>query len=150
MDTIGLMIWVWVVAAVFFLVAEILTVSFFISCFGVGAIAAALVAAFAPEAYTAQMAVFVAVSAITVALTRRFADRVSGKQAEDFGVDRLRGQSGVVLQAINSTTGTGRVRVAREEWRADSVNMELIEAGSVIEVIDIEGTHLVVRRRVQA
>lgn len=144
----GFMIWVWVVAAAFFLVVEIFTVSFFISCFGVGAIGAAIVAAFAPEAFTTQMAVFVVVSAITVALTRRFADRVSGKQAEEFGVDRLRGQSGVVVQAIDPVTGAGRVRVAREEWRADSVNMEPLAVGSMIEVIEVEGTHLVVRQRV--
>ncbi len=145
----GFMIWIWVVAAAFFLVIEIFTVSFFISCFGVGAIASAIVAVFAPEAYTAQMAVFVVVSAITVALTRRFADRVSGEQAEDFGVDRLRGQPGVVVQAIDPVTGSGRVRVEREEWRADSATMEPIEIGSMIEVIEIEGTHLVVRRRAQ-
>jgi membrane protein implicated in regulation of membrane protease activity len=145
----GFMIWVWVVAAAFFLVVEIFTVSFFISCFGVGAIGAAIVAAFAPGAYTTQMAVFVVVTAITVALTRRFADRVSGKQAEDFGVDRLRGQSGVVVQAIDPVTGAGRVRVAREEWRADSAMMDPIEVGATIEVIEIEGTHLVVRRHAQ-
>lgn len=145
----GFMIWIWVVAAAFFLVIEIFTVSFFISCFGVGAIASAIVAVFAPEAYTTQMAVFVVVSAITVALTRRFADRVSGEQAEDFGVDRLRGQPGVVVQAIDPVTGSGRVRVEREEWRADSATMEPIEIGSMIEVIEIEGTHLVVRRRAQ-
>ena len=141
------MIWVWVVAAAFFLVIEIFTVSFFISCFGVGAIGAAIVAAFAPEAYTAQMTVFVVLSAVTVALTRSFADRVSGKQAEDFGVDRLRGQPGVVVQAIDPVTGAGRVRVAREEWRADSANMEPIEAGSVVKVMEIEGTHLIVQRQ---
>ena len=144
----GFMIWVWVVAAAFFLVVEIFTVSFFISCFGVGAIGAAIVAAFAPEAYTTQMAVFVVVSAITVAMTRSFAERVSGKQAEDFGVDRLRGQPGVVVQAIDPVTGAGRVRVAREEWRADSVNMEPLAVGSMIEVVEVEGTHLVVRQRV--
>jgi len=144
----GFIIWVWVVAAAFFLVVEIFTVSFFISCFGVGAIGAAIVAAFAPEAYTTQMAVFVVVSAITVAMTRSFAERVSGKQAEDFGVDRLRGQPGVVVQAIDPVTGAGRVRVAREEWRADSVNMEPLAVGSMIEVVEVEGTHLVVRQRV--
>lgn len=138
-------IWVWVIAAAFFLVVEIFTVSFFISCFGVGAIAAAIVAAFAPDAFAVQMGVFVVVSAITVALTRRFADRVSGKQAEDFGVDRLIGQIGVVVQAIDPMTGNGRVRVAREEWRADAEDRQTIDTGIPIEVIDVDGTHLIVR-----
>ena len=63
------MIGVWVVAAAFFLIVEIFTVSFFISCFGVGAIAAAGVAFINATAYGWQMGVFVLVSAIAVALT---------------------------------------------------------------------------------
>ena len=124
-------------------------VEYLISCFGVGAIAAAGVAFINATAYGWQMGVFVLVSAIAVALTRSFADRVSGKQIENFGVDRLPGQSGVVVQAIDPTTGSGRVRVSREEWRADSANMDAIEVGCMIEVINIDGTHLVVQRRTQ-
>lgn len=148
MDVTTLIIWVWVVAAAFFFVVEIFTVSFFISAFGVGAAAAAIVAFIVPERYDAQMAVFVVVSAITVVLTRPFADRITGAQMEDFGVDRLRGQTGVVVQAIDPTTGSGRVRVAREEWRADSLTSQPIDVGSVINVVDIEGTHLVVQLHV--
>jgi membrane protein implicated in regulation of membrane protease activity len=139
-------VWVWVVAAAFFLVVEIFTVSFFISAFGVGAIAAAVVAAILPGSYEAQMVVFIAVSGITVVLTRPFAERITGKQQEEFGVDRLRGQTGVVVETIDPTTGSGRVRVAREEWRADAVDRQPIDVGAVVDVVDIEGTHLVVKR----
>jgi membrane protein implicated in regulation of membrane protease activity len=137
--------WVWVAMALFFFVAEIFTLGFVLACFGVGAAVAALLA-FAGLGAAWQLLAFVVVSALAVLLSRRFADRVSEPNAERVGVDRVLGKRAVVIEAIEADSASGRVRVEREEWRAEAVDDEEIAAGSRVEVVAVEGTRLRVRR----
>jgi len=37
------------------------------------------------------------------------------------------------------------VRVAKEEWRADSGNDASIETGTAVQVVRLEGVHLIVK-----
>ncbi|HSQ21508.1 MAG TPA: NfeD family protein, partial [Coriobacteriia bacterium] len=60
-------------------------------------------------------------------------------------VDRLLGKIGTVIEPIEPGDGGGKVRVEREEWRADSPAPEMIPAGTKIVVERVRGTHLVVR-----
>jgi membrane protein implicated in regulation of membrane protease activity len=39
----------------------------------------------------------------------------------------------------------GKVRIDKEEWRAESEDESVIESGTRIEVIRLDGTHAVVR-----
>lgn len=140
-----LLFWAWIILALIFLIAEIFTVSFFISCFAVGSFAAALVAFFFPATFGGQMGAFLVGSGVALALSRSFADRITGRQTEEFGVDRLIGKRGIVIEAIDSVSGRGRIRVNREEWRADVPGTLRLEVGQTVEVIEVDGTHLVVR-----
>ena len=56
------------------------------------------------------------------------------------------GAEGVVLEEIDNVKNTGRVRVKKDEWRADSEMDEIIPEGTRISVMRMDGTHLVVRR----
>lgn len=136
--------WGWLILALLLFVAEIFTTAFVLAAFGVGALAAAGAALLGLE-LPMQLLAFVVVSVVSVLLTRRFADRISGTQPENVGVDRVLGKRAVVLRDIDPAAASGMVRVDREEWRAESVDGTAIAAGAVVEIIGVSGVRVVVR-----
>jgi membrane protein implicated in regulation of membrane protease activity len=136
--------WVWVVMAVLLTIAEIFTSGFFLVCFGVGA-AIAAVASFFGFTPLAQFAVFVAGSAVALLMVRPFANRISNTNAMPVGIDRLVGRQGIVVETIDPARGCGVVRVDHEPWSADSIDGVPLAAGTIVQVVGIEGTHLKVR-----
>lgn len=141
--------WVWLGIAIFFFLAELFTAGFVLAAFGVGAAAAALVA-FVGLDLPWQLVAFIGVSTVAVLLSRRFADRVTGQQAQGVGIDRVLNKRAVVLEPIDAMTARGRVRVEREEWRADSVTGKSIAGGTIVEVVGVVGTRLQVKPVEQA
>ena len=136
--------WIWMILAALFVIGEIFTAGFFLLWFGIGAAVAGLLAIFGFGMIT-QLAVFIVLSIILFAVSRKFADRVSAEQPPGIGANRFIGMEGVVLQPIDNMKSTGRVRMSREEWRAESESGERIEEGQKVSVIRINGTHLVVK-----
>lgn len=139
------LVWVWFVIAILFFLGEVLTSGFVMAAFGVGALVATL-AALLGATLPVQLIVFIVTSGVGVLLSRRFADRITGPQAQGVGIDRVIGKRAVVLEAIDPMTATGMVRVEREEWRADAAGNVPIPAGAVVEVLAVEGTRLKVRQ----
>jgi membrane protein implicated in regulation of membrane protease activity len=136
---------IWLIMAAIFFIAEIFTAGFFLFWFSMGALAAAILALVGVKA-TGQWIAFVLVSCVLLAISRRFAEKVSKKQPEGIGADRAIGKVGVVKEEINPSRGTGSAEVERELWRAESSQGEVILKGSKIKVIRVEGTHLVVEK----
>lgn len=136
--------WIWVGMALFFFLAEVFTAGFVLACFGLGALAAA-VPAFLGFGLVWQLVVFVAVSTAAVLFSRRFADRVTGDQPQNVGVDRVLGKTAIVIETIDPHSPAGRIRVDVEEWRADSADGSSIPEGTIVEVLSIDGTRLKVR-----
>ncbi len=136
--------WIWMILAAVFVIAEIFTAGFFLLWFGVGA-AVAGVLAFLGLGPAWQWGSFVVVSGVLFALSRRFADRFTKKQPPGIGADRFIGKRGVVLEEVDDVKSTGRARIDKEEWRADSADRETIPEGTRVEVVRLEGTHVVVR-----
>jgi len=142
--TADLLRWAWLIIAMFFFLAEVVTAGFVLAAFGVGALAAALIAFLGLDLIW-QMLGFVVVSTAAVLLSRRFAERVSSDQPQNVGVDRVLGKQAVVLEAIDPISASGRVRVEREVWRAQSVGDVPIPVGAVVDILAVEGTRLIVR-----
>lgn len=136
--------WAWFIMAILFIIAEIFTTGFFLICFGIGAAVAALTGflGFSP---LAQFATFVAASAAVLLLVRPFASRITSPQNASVGIDRVLGKQGIVLETIDPANGVGVVRVDHERWSADAADGIPIAAGTMIEVVGLEGTHLKVR-----
>lgn len=137
--------WIWMALAAVFVVGEMFTAGFFLLWFGVGAAAAGAFALLGLS-FPWQLAAFVVVSGVMLAVSRRFADRFSKKQPPGIGADRFIGLKGLVLEEIDNATNTGQVRLQKEEWRADSATGEVIPVGARVEVVRLDGTHLVVKR----
>ncbi len=140
----SLLIWLWILMAVAFFVAEIFTAGFVLMCFGVGALVAAATG-FLGFGLAWQLLAFILGSTVAVLLSRPFAHQVSGEGEQPVAIGRVVGRRAIVLQEINPVTGTGLVRLDAEEWRAESVQGQVIPPGTVVEVLGVDGVRLQVR-----
>jgi membrane protein implicated in regulation of membrane protease activity len=139
-------IWyIWMIIAALFVVGEIFTAGFFLLWFGIGAAVAGVLALFG-LGYIWQLGAFVLVSGVLFVVSRRFADKFTKKQPPGIGADRVIGKRGIVLEEIDNTKNTGRVRLKKEEWLAGSETGEVIPVGNQVEAIRLDGTHLVVKK----
>jgi len=135
---------IWLALGVLLVIAEMVTPSFFLIWFGIGALVAAG-AAYLGAGPTLQWVTFLAASGLLVLCSRKFARKVTPGPSLRTNVDEYLGETGVVLQRIDPIANTGLVRVKKEEWHADA--REVIEEGSLVEVVGSEGVHLKVRRK---
>jgi len=131
------------VAAVF-IIGEIFTLGFFLLWFGIGAAVAGILAIFGLGG-SWQWGAFAVVSGVLFVLSRRFAERFSKKQPPGIGADRFIDKKGVVLEEVDNIKNTGRIRMGKEEWRAESDTGEVISVGKMVEVTKLVGTHVVVK-----
>ena len=136
--------WIWMVIAAVFIIGELFHMGFFLLWFGVGAAVAGILALLGLGAGW-QWASFIVLSAVLFAVSRKFAERFTKKQPPGIGADRFLDKKGVVIEAIDNLKNTGRVRVGKDEWRADSETGETILEGKLVAVARVEGTHLVVK-----
>ena len=136
--------WIWMILAVILVVGEIFTAGFFLLWFGIGAFVAGLLALIGLNPAW-QVAAFTVVSGLLFGLSRRFAERFSKAQPPGIGADRVRDREGVVIEKIDNMKNTGRVRIGREEWKAESSDESSISAGKKVKVTGQEGAHLLVK-----
>jgi len=136
--------WIWMAIAAFFVIAEIFTMGFALLWFGIGAAIAGILALLG-FGVGWQLVSFIVVSGILFAVSRRFAERFTKKQPPGVGADRFIHKKGVVIEKIDNIKNTGRVRIGKDEWRADSDADETIPTGKIVEVTRVDGTHLVVK-----
>jgi membrane protein implicated in regulation of membrane protease activity len=141
--------WAWLILAAILIIGEIFTSGFFLLWFGIAAGASAATA-FLGGGLALQWIVFIALSLILWAGSRRFANRLLRNVENDsVGANRFRGLKGIVIEEINNSEASGLVRVEREEWRAESIEDVIIPKGARVEVVDVSGTRLLVRALVE-
>jgi membrane protein implicated in regulation of membrane protease activity len=138
--------WLWLLAAVVFIVIEVTNLAFFALFAAAGAVAAAIVSAVGgPPAL--QVIVFAAAALGGLIVLRRplltaFGHRRSG--ALKSGVAALVGQTATVVDRVDKAEVAGRVHARGEDWPAITYDDQPCEPGQVVEVIDIDKTRLVV------
>ncbi|MCD6384906.1 NfeD family protein [Candidatus Sumerlaeota bacterium] len=138
---------IWMIFAAILLIAEIFTAGFFLLWFGIAAGVAAFVALTGLGA-PFQWGVFVVLSIVLFIISRPLAERLTKQQPPGIGADRFIGKKGIVVEEINPELGTGMVRIKSDEWRADSSDGQIIPKEQKIEVIGVDGTHLIVKKSV--
>jgi membrane protein implicated in regulation of membrane protease activity len=136
--------WVWLVLAAVLSIAEIFHAGFFLLPFGIGAALAAVMNVL-KVSLGWQWVGFIVGSAAALFALRRFAERITHEPPQATGGNRLIGKCGVVIETLELGAGQGRVRVEREEWRADAPGYEPLSVGTSVTVVRIEGTHLIVK-----
>lgn len=136
--------WVlWFALAFILLIAEIFTPGFVLACFSFGCLAAGIIALFG-DAILLQLVVFMAGTLVFFFTIRPFALKhfYSSKDTVLTNIDALIHKSAVVIEAIDEDTGTGRVRMGGEDWRAKAADGSSIASGQHVTVIKVEGTTL--------
>jgi membrane protein implicated in regulation of membrane protease activity len=134
--------WVfWVILAVILAVGEIVSLSFFLAPFAIGAVAAALLDA-AGVGAVGQFAAFLASSALLLAIVRPIARRhVKVPPQLRTGTAALVGETAVVVERISNDDNVGAVRLKGQVWtaRAYDDEEEPIETGKRVHVMEIRG-----------
>lgn len=137
---------VWLITAVVFGVIEGAT-TFLVSIWmAAGAVAAAIVAALG-YSIMAQLLTFLVVSALLLALTAPLTKRFRNRKMVSTNADRLIGQEGIVLSAIDPIENTGQVKVLGQIWSASGLDGETIAEGEKVLIESIEGVRVIVKKK---
>ena len=137
------MFWIWMAAAVVFLIIELATPALFFICFSIGAAVAGIYGQLYPESYPWQIGIFIVVTGITLPLARKFASKITKESPEISNVDRMLNQIALVTTAIDPDKA-GQVKYQGEVWRAKAE--ESIEANAKVKIVSISGTTVTVTR----
>ncbi|MBP1572881.1 MAG: NfeD family protein [Oscillospiraceae bacterium] len=138
----GLIIF-WAAALVFFLVLEAVTFQLVSVWLGLGALVSLLLAIFEVP-FWVQLLVFVAVSAVALWATRPLVKKfLSNKVATNSELDI--GKVAIVTETINNSLSKGRVKLNGTYWAARSLEGDIIEEGSTVTVVEVDGSKLIVK-----
>ena len=137
--------YVWLIIAVAFIVLEIMTVGFLVFWLAIGALFAMIVSFFTSNIIV-QTVIFVISSILLISLTKPFVNKLTKKDVTvQTNAYSIIGKKGVVTQDINSTLGVGQIKVNGEVWSAKSKSDSVIEKGTEIEVLEIDGVKAIVK-----
>lgn len=137
---------IWLAALVILLIAEALTLGLTTIWFAGGA-AVALAGALLGANIWIQIALFLAVSLILLIFTRPVALRYMGRSTLKTNVDSLAGERGIVDEQIDNLKGTGKVKINDVFWTARSDSGAVIEPGTVVEILRVDGVKLIVKAK---
>ncbi len=133
----------WAVVFVVAVLLEVASMQLVTIWFAVGALAAFAASFFQP--FGVQLAVFVAVTGISLAATRPLVKKLH-KPAVPTNHELDLGQNAVVIETIDAAAGTGRVRVRGVDWRAVTEDGSTVSEGSHVTVTRVSGACLTVRK----
>jgi len=135
--------WIWIVVAAVLYIGEMLTTSFFLLPFGLGATIALVANIFGAEIWL-QWVLFIIVSVLALAFLRPIFKRLTSKADKvKAGVDRLIGMTGTIIEG-NVPSGMNRARVDRELWNVSTEQGDYLPVNTKVKVLRVEGVRLIV------
>ena len=133
------MFWVWLAAALIFLILELTNASLFFICFVAGAVVAAFYSVFDGSAHYIQLGIFLVVTLGLLPLTRKLAKKITKESPQKSNADALVGKIGLVTKTIDPDLG-GQIRVEGEIWIATSE--QAIAEGTKVKITALSGAKL--------
>ena len=135
---------VWTAAIIVFGAVEAATAGLVSIWFVAGALVA-LVSAFVGAPLWLQIALFLLVSAVALALTRPLLRKITATNAEATNADRVLGEVAKVTETIDNENSLGAVYVDGKTWTARSEDDTVIPAGSRVQIQRMQGVKLYVK-----
>jgi len=134
---------VWAGIAVLCLILELMSGDFFIICFSIGAVGAAIDAVFLNNSIASQLFSFIVVAVIALVYVRPAAKRWlhKGEDKRESNADALLGRTGRVTEPIKAGS-SGYVQIDGDLWKA--VSQTDIAVGTSVRVIGRESTIITV------
>lgn len=136
----------WLIVIIVMALIEIITLGLTTIWFAGGALVA-FFANLAGANLVIQIILFVVVSVLLLALTRPLAVEYLNKGRTRTNVDSLLGKTAIVIQEIDNLKGQGQVSVDGQEWTARAVQEEKIQKDTLVEIMEISGVKLIVRKK---
>lgn len=134
---------VWLIIAVAFGIAELMTVSLTLVWFSIGALVLMVLSTFI-ESIIIQIILFAIISiSLLVIFTKYFVDKDKSFKYNT-NLQGIEQKTGIVKEEIPPYS-TGIVTLTGEDWTAISEDNEKIQVGQLVKVIRIEGVKLVVK-----
>ena len=134
---------VWLIVAVAFAIAELMTTSLTLVWFSIGALVLMFLSIFI-ESLIIQIVVFAIISlTLLIIFTKYFVDKDKTFKYNT-NLQGIEQKTGVVKKEINPYS-IGIVTLMGEEWSAISENNEKIDVGQLVKVVRIEGVKLIVK-----
>lgn len=149
LSVVDLTLWaIWLILAILFLGIEIATFNLVTIWFSISSIIA-MVLALLGVGVVWQIVAFIVSSIALIFLFFAFREKLglSSKSIDKTNADRNIGMTGIVTQKIDNIEATGQVKVNGQIWTAHSVSDEVIEVDELIEVVEIKGVKLFVKRK---
>ncbi|MDX9791384.1 MAG: NfeD family protein [Candidatus Kapabacteria bacterium] len=140
-------IWhVWIIIAVILFIVEIFTPSFIFGSIAVGCILAGVSSAFG-FGIKVQLIAFAIGTLVAFFGIRSFMLKYFHKKSNKIktNTDALIGKIGRVTETINTAQNVGRIMVEGDDWKAETENDEIINAGEKVEIVAVNSTILTVK-----
>lgn len=142
-----MMTYIWLGLLAVFIVIEAATAQLVTIWFAIGALCA-FICTFFTENIFIQSAVFIAVSAAALVLTRPVVRKLTAAKKLPTNADMVIGAEGIVIEDINNLDSKGLVKVKGSMWTARSTDdKSIIESGEKVTVERIEGVKLIVKKQ---
>ena len=135
--------YIWLAVIVIAAIVEGVTAQMVSIWFVVGGIGA-LVSSLFGVSPGIQLLIFAVLTAVTLAATRPFVNKIMKFKKTDTNAGRYIGQTGSVTAKIDNVLGTGQVNVRGSIWTARSADGSVIGAGEKVRIKSIEGVKLIV------
>lgn len=133
----------WLALLIVFGIAEAATVSM-VSLWFMGGSLAALIVQLLGASVGIQVAAFIVVSVALLACLRPFVRKYIDPKRAATNIDAVIGKQAIVTEAVDNLKGTGTLKLEGKEWSARSVTGEILQPGSVVVIVKIEGVKLYV------
>lgn len=136
----------WLVIVIVMAIIEIITLGLTTIWFAGGALVAFIASLFG-AGLPVQIVLFIVSSLLFLAFTRPFAVKFINKDRIRTNVESLIGQSAVVIQDIDNLKAEGMVSVNGQEWTARTVDNTVVAQDTVVEIVEITGVKLIVKKK---
>ncbi len=138
--------WFWVIVAIAFAVAEVMTVAFFAVFLTIGALAAAVVSLLGFDLWV-QAIVLGVIGVVGIVAARPFlVDRLHiGRHALRSGADSMVGQQALLIEPILGLGQPGHLKIGGELWPALTEDGSPLAATTPVVVTALRSTVLIVR-----
>ncbi len=137
--------YIWLFAAIFAVVLEAFTTALVAIWFIPSAIVTMILAFLKVPLYV-QIVVFFALSALFIIFSRTIFKKALRVKPVPTNADALIGGTALVTERISNLDARGLVKIRGQIWSARSVDESIIEEGTLVKVISIEGVKLICKK----
>lgn len=137
--------WFWLIFAIIMVIIEAVVAGIVSIWFAIGAIFAMFVALTNVD-FTIQVLIFIIFSSIMIALLRPVTKKYLVQKTHKTNADSLVGRRTKVIDIVDNINNTGSVKLNGLIWTAKSIDDEVIEQNQVVEIIEIRGACVFVKK----